>query len=470
MIKAAASFLVVLLCLLPLCGCASLAVMPDGGTGGPAPSASASAVTTPSPKPETTAPTPAPTPTPTPAPQGVLTENEYALFTRVGFSGAGDGSPAVAKWASPIRIQIAGQPGDGDRKALSDLAGKLKGVYGMPDIAFVIDGGNIRIGYLPLKRSAELDASFNGSDPAQVSIRSEGFSPVSAALFVSDELADQQERDSCLAGLLFRCLGLAQDPMNEYAGSALNLNASASGPSSLDWLMLALLYSPEVKPGMSASQAIPVVRSLDPKATIGVSANNPDIGNAGVLAYFNEVGFWWAEGAGDGIASKWASSVKLQIAGTPTAEQQALLDEYVGRLNKIEGFPGFVRVQSGGALVLSYQPAAELKKADAAMTTGESGYIMLTQDRGKITKCTIGVATDFGDKNAARTQFLRLLMKAIGFPYTSDAWPDSILNYSATVQAWSLLDWKMAELLYRADVKPGAKRAAVMKMLGSIIK
>jgi hypothetical protein len=278
-------------------------------------------------------------------------------------------------------------------------------------------------------------------------------------------LAGQDARDGRLAGLILRCLGLGQDPQNEYKDSALNLNGAATCPSSLDWLLLALLYSPEVRPGMHEDEAMPIVRTLDPETGSGVSANSPYIGKTETLAYFNEVGFWWAGDGGDGIASKWASPIKLQVTGSPSAEQQELLSDYIGRLNKIGGFHGFVPVQSGGTLVISYQPSAELKKTYAAMTQDESCYIKLTQGRGKITKCTIGVATDFGDKSAARTQFLRLFMKALGFAYTSDAWPDSILNYNSDVQDWSGLDWKMVELLYRPDVRPGAKRAAVMKML-----
>ena len=56
-------------------------------------------------------------------------------------------------------------------------------------------------------------------------------------------------------------------------------------------------------------------------------------------------------------------------------------------------------------------------------------------------------------------------MRAMGFDHTSVSYPDSVFNYSAPVQDWAALDWTMVELLYRADVKPGEKRAAVMNRL-----
>jgi hypothetical protein len=454
-----------LLCLIPLNGCGE---GPVGAQMGSAPANSVSASAEPS-SAETPEPaeTPAPTLVPTPAPQGVLPEEDYAFFLRVGFAAEADGQLTTAKWAAPIRIQAAGKPGSGDAKALGAFVSRLKGIRGMPEIAFVTEGGNITIGFLPVKQAVEIDASFNDSDTAQLAIQWNGSNPVSARIFLADELTGQQARDSALAGLLLRSLGLGQDGQNEHADSALNANGAGTGPSELDWLMLALLYSPEVQPGLQADAAMPAVRALDLQMVSGLSANSPNISTADVLAYFNEVGFWWSGKASDGIVCKWASPVKLQVEGSPQDSLRQLLDDYIEQLNQVEGFPGLAQAQSGGTLFISFQSSSELKEDYPAMTAEESCYIKLTRSGGKITKCTIGVATDFADEATARTQFLRLLIKAVGFEYTSEAWHDSILNYDSSPQDWSALDWKMVELLYREDVKPGAKRAAVMKMLRS---
>ena len=336
----------------------------------------------------------------------------------------------------------------------------------MPAIEFVTEGGNLTVSFLPLKQAAQADGSFNDTGLAQAHIAWDGCSPASANAFVADELEGRAQRDAAIAGLLFRSLGLLQDLAGEFEGSAPDPLDASSGPSGLDWTMLALLYSPEIAPGLTQACAMAAVRALDPDLSSVASASGGEASPADALSYFNEVGFWWNGGASDGFACKWAVPVRLQVAGSPAPAQRQLLDEYVGKLNRVQGFPGLNEVSSGGALVVDFQPASEIRKVYPGMTAAESCCIAGPgQSGGKISTCTIYVATDFADEAAGRTQFLRLLMKAMGFAFTSEAWPDSILDYSSNVQDWSALDWQMAALLYRPDVKPGAKRAAVMKML-----
>lgn len=441
--KAAALSLVAALCLAGAFGC--------GGTplaGSPSPEAVPTTPAASAESPAVSASAPA-----TPAPQGVFPEEVYALFERAGFSAVSGGEPAIGKWAQPLRIEVVGNPGAEDLKALGGFVEKIKYVGGMPDAYFVTEGGNIAVSYLPLGDAGRADASFTAAETAQAAVHWEGFAPVSAKLFVADELAGQEARDAALSRMLLRALGLMPDP-NE-----------AGAVSDGEWLALALLCDPAVAPGMRKAEAMPVVRALEPW-TGGRSANHPNLKASDILSYFNEVGFWWpGETSSDGIASKWAVPIRLQAVGIPSADEMALLNEYAARLNGIPGFPGIELVQSDGNFVVAYQPVEAIKKMFPGLTEAEACRMSLTQKGGKITKCTIGVSTDFRDLEAARTQFLRLFIRALGFAYTSEAWPDSIMNYEADARDWSALDWKMAELLYRADVKPGAKRAAVMKML-----
>jgi hypothetical protein len=261
-------------------------------------------------------------------------------------------------------------------------------------------------------------------------------------------------------------MGLAESPAGSGIGSALDQGSTAAAPSEEDWLMLSLLYGSGVKAGMAAQEAMPLLWAYDPAQAIAPdSANNPAIGIQAQIEYFNEVGFYWGSSS-SGIVSKWVSPIKLEVSGEPTAEQQELLDSYLERIAAIAGFPGFERVESSGTLVISFQPAAGLKREYPAMAGNESGYFAISRAKGgKIAKCVIGAATDFEDTAAARTQFLRMLMRALGFEHTSVAWPDSVFNYSAHVQDWAALDWRMVEFLYRSDVKPGEKRDAVIKKI-----
>jgi hypothetical protein len=261
-------------------------------------------------------------------------------------------------------------------------------------------------------------------------------------------------------------LSISKNPDWAISGSALDQGSTAAAPSDSDWLMLSLLYGDAAQPGMGRAEAMLAVRAMDPgKAVPPDSANYPGIGKTDQLSYFNEVGFYY-QGSSDGIVSKWSAPIKVQVSGEPTAGQKELLNGYLASIGNVAGFPGIEMVESGGTLLINYQGAAELKREYPQMTAAESCYFYISRAKGgKITKCVIGAANDFTDDAAARNQFLRMLMLAMGFEHTSNSYSDSILNFSSNAQDWAGLDWKMVELLYRADVKPGEKRAAVMKRL-----
>lgn len=460
-----------LLCLVPFAGCDK----PIFGAVTASPTPTAAPVETTAPPVITEEPTAAPTPTPTPepTPMGVLPDNVYDFFGRVGFGAAGD-SPAIAKWVQPIRIQVSGAPNAGDRQALGSIIGKLKGIKGMPEILLVIEGGNIVIGFVPQNEAKKIDAGYNGTDEAQGFVKTDGGAVLSAHILITNGLQEQARRDSSLAFFLFTGLGLMADPRNEPADSILNRSGTAMVPSETDWLMLRLLYGAPVSPGMKPEEAMPFITAYDPGKEYydASSANNPNVSREDMLAYFNDVGFYWPASLHDGIISKWAAPIKLEIKGIPSEQQKPLLDTYIAALNEIGGFPGIEVVQSGGTMVISYQTTPELKKDYPQMSAAESCFINISRGakNGIITKCTIGVATDFVNEDVGRNQLLRLLMKSLGFTNTSGQYPDSIFNHSSKVQDWSSLDWKMVGLLYRTDVKAGDKRAAVMKVLGTVLK
>lgn len=431
--------------------------------------APAAATQTPTASPAHT-PTPAPTPSPTPA--GVLPQEDYAYFERVGFSHEKDGVNVTAKWASSIRIEVTGAPGAGDSQALCALVESLQGIGGMPEIEFVTEGGNVRIAYVPMKSGRQVDQGYNGKDAAQLFLKWSDDAPVSLSILITDELIGQDLRNAALASLLLRGLGLAQDPQGEYADSALNPAMTAPQPSRLDWLMLALLYNPQVKPGAAPAEAMTAVRALEPKNAGGAkSAGSDSFTKDELLGYFNEVGFYYKGTSQSGSVSKWAAPVRLQISGSPTADQKQMLDEYIAALNNVEGFPGIEAVPSGGNFTVSFAARSALKRSYPAMAESEAcGYKLTRGGKGAITKCAIGVDEGFGDAEQARSQLLRILIWSLGVNFTSETWPGSILSLKSNAQDWANLDWQIVALLYRPDVKVGAGRAAVMEMLESSVK
>ena len=468
--KSASTICMLLVCLLLLAGC-DLAAM-GLGTATPDPTVNPAAAPTtaaPTAAPPTEEPTPEPTATPTPEPtvQSPLPSEAYTYFGRVGFGGGVDGSPETVRWTEQISIQVTGKPNAGDRKALYDLVASLRTIAHLPEIVFVTEGGNFVIGFVPKSQGKGVLSEYGGDD-AEGAVQWNG-GVASVRVVIADELTDQNRRSGSLAFFFMRGLGLAEDSDGEHGDSALNRSGTAVAPSQLDMLMLRLLYSNLVKPGMGREEALAAVLAFDPEQPNSApgSAGGPSVSKRDVLDYFNEVGFYWASGANEGVVSKWSAPVKLQVSGSPTDAQKALLDMYIEGIGAFNGFPGFEAVTSGGTLVINYGTAADLKKENPKMTAAEAGYILINRNEktGKITGCQIAIANDYPDEAVGRNQFLRLLMKALGFAHTSLAWTDSIFHNASSTQDWSALDWKMVETLYRADVKAGEKRAAVMKRL-----
>lgn len=458
----------VMLCASALAGCAG------GGANVPA-TAAATQTTEPVAATPTPSPTPEPTsaPTPEPTPHGALPEEDYAYFGLVGFGQVKEGAAVIGKWTAPIRIEVKGTPNALDAQALSGLADALRGVAGMPEIEFVTQGGNACIAYVPKNGGKQIDPGYNGTDDAQFFLKWKDGAPALLNIVITNELISQDMRDAALASLLFRGLGLALDPQGAHADSVLNPAMSVKQPSDLDWLMLALLYSPQVKPGMAKDSAMPAVWAVKAPRADGVkSANSGAFRKSELLSYLNEVGFFYpSENSPNGIVSKWAGPISLQISGTPTGEQRELLESYVASLNKVIGFPGISVVPSGGNFTVNFAVRGTILKGYPKMSAAEACAFKPTRGKdGTITKCAISVDAGFKDAAQARSQLLRLLIWSLGVNFTSGTWPQSILNLGSNAQEWAKLDWQMLGLLYRSDIKPGAGRAAVMAMLEKSVK
>lgn len=448
--KISVLFLALLICLAALSGCGSPTPTAE-------PTAAPTSAPTPPPTPSPTA-TPTPEPTPEPTPTGVYPGDVYGYFERVGFALGGENDAAIAKWTSPIRIQAQGSPTAGDQKALAALIKRLGGIAGLPEISFVTAGGNVLMYFLPKGEAVPSVEGYDGAEDSYFAV-TWGGSP-RALVFISNELAAQAGRDAALASSLYRALGLRQDADRQYPDSVLNPDAGAAQPSERDTLMLKLLYCSELTLGMGKETAMAALPALDP------DAGSTALGPAEKLEYFNEVGFYWPDNARDGIVSKWAEPITLEIKGEPSSAQREALDACIARLNRIAGFPGITEVESDGAMVITFAEREAIMEEFPGMANAEACAWKPTRAKsGVISKCRIGVALDFTDDKQSLSQFLRVLIWSLGLNFTSETLPDSILNLEAAAGAWSEADWAMLETLYRAELEPGVKRAAVMTAL-----
>lgn len=396
-----------------------------------------------------------------------------AYFERVGFCDAGDSGRYTVKWTSPILVEVVGQPNGDDLSTLEMLISQFQQVDGMPSVSFVESGGNVRIGYLPKSRGTEIDTAYNGEDGGHVFIGWDDYNSLTYCnIIIADEMTDQIERDSNLIGFLFRGLGLAEDPNNEYPDSILNFSEIVASPSSLDWMMVMLLYNGLILPGMSPEEAMPVVYEAVPDGAAAATATPADdLTTEAMLAYFNEIGFFRPDETNEGVVLKWGAPITMQVVGAPSEAERQMLNDYVSVLNSIEGFPGITEVSADGAMVIYFQPHSELMAVpDFANMTPDHGsfYWIYWDDAYSIYRCSIAVDTTYADPTALRGLFLNVFYCGLGFLHNeSTAYADSILNPDTWAEDWSSMDWAMAALLYNGAIAPGAAKADVMNMLYS---
>lgn len=266
MVAAMKKLLVFLTLVLMLTGCAAA---PAPTTTAPTPPPTTVPETT---VPETTVPeTTVPETTAVPAPaypmEDVLTWfDEVVLHTEYS---DGIGNPAlVQKWLYPIYCAVEGDPTEEDLRVLEDFFDQLNAVPGFPGIAMAQGFQRVTL-TLSFLGPEEFRESFsevvNGEDAwgaVQFWYYTDTNELHTARIGYRTDI-DQTYRNSILLEEIVNCLGITDSELREdsivYQYSNDNLQLS-----DVDWLILKLLYHPDMEPGMDREQCHAVIEKLYP--------------------------------------------------------------------------------------------------------------------------------------------------------------------------------------------------------------
>lgn len=268
--------LILILIALTLCGCAaSPAESSAPETTIPVTTAVPTTVP-PATVPETTVPptTIAPTTAPTEPlfPDGMALEEVIEWFDEVVLHieySHGSGDPSlVQKWLSPIRCRIHGDPTEEDLRVLEDFFGQLNEVPGFPGIALAAEDEfeNLNLYFYGEEQfREEFSAAVNGEDAwgaAQFWYYTDLNELYEARIGYRTDIP-QLDRSSILLEEIVNCIGLTDTELREdsivYQYSNENLELSDE-----DWLILKLLYHPDIRCGMNAEECHAVIESLYP--------------------------------------------------------------------------------------------------------------------------------------------------------------------------------------------------------------
>lgn len=170
----------------------------------------------------------------------------------------------VQKWTSPIHYCITGETTVQDRHMLQNFAEELNTIPGFPGMYEATDteSANLSIIFCPQAEFADhMGTGFEDMDGA-VTFWYNGSNEIYNATICYRTDIDQYIRNSVLLEEIYNGLGPIQDTQMRTDSI---IYANYSTPQTLtevDWLILKLLYHPNITCGMTAAQCEQVIRDL----------------------------------------------------------------------------------------------------------------------------------------------------------------------------------------------------------------
>lgn len=179
----------------------------------------------------------------------------------------GDGDTTlVQKWTAPIAYRVYGFPTEADLAVLNDLFRQLNQIPGFPGVYTAEVAGNeaLQISFLePDVFRDSFSAVVNGEDAcgaAQFWYYIETNEIHTARIGCRTDIA-QSERNSVLAEEIVNALGISDTLLREDSITYQYSNENTA-LSDVDWMLLKLLYHPQMQCGMQAEQCAEVISRL----------------------------------------------------------------------------------------------------------------------------------------------------------------------------------------------------------------
>ena len=179
--------------------------------------------------------------------------------------GTGDIS-LVQKWLMPIRYRYFGEPTQEDKLVLSNLFEQLNAIPGFPGI-YAAGEGEFENLTISLLESEEFEASFSDVVNGEYAFGAVQFwyytdtNELYTARIGSRINLDQEIRDSVLPEEVINMLGITDTVLRtdsityQYSNENLAL-------SEVDWILLKLLYHPEMQCGLDARNCAAVIKEI----------------------------------------------------------------------------------------------------------------------------------------------------------------------------------------------------------------
>lgn len=186
---------------------------------------------------------------------------EIASATEFGDAEAG----YVRKWRQPIRISITGSPTREDIDTIHNLAGQINSLNLVPHITILDDGekgANCVFIFDSLNNLANKLPGYRADNYAMFFFDEQNHVIERSTIAVTTGMIDQPARNHLIQEEFIQSLGLGNDS-ERYRDSIFQQDWTVvQRPSEMDWLVLEMLYRPELSPGQSIDSAQRALRGL----------------------------------------------------------------------------------------------------------------------------------------------------------------------------------------------------------------
>lgn len=160
----------------------------------------------------------------------------------------------LVRWEQPLRIYVGGQPAAADIRALTDFLTDLAvHVPMMPNATIVTRRAeaNITIFYVPLQEMDKYVTDYVEGNWGMFRVWWLGHQMTRAEIAIATDVTTQQARIHLLKEELVGALGLCNDHDDYHDSILYQPWTTTQELSPVDWLMLNMLYHPDVSPGMT---------------------------------------------------------------------------------------------------------------------------------------------------------------------------------------------------------------------------
>ncbi len=173
------------------------------------------------------------------------------------YPGAGDAQGHLIRWGSSIRVYIEGKPTKKDKETINTMLLNLAlRVPDMPNVTLTTNksASNVQIYFVPMKQLKNYVPGYVEGNWGMFHYNYSNWTIKDAQIGIATDVTDQKSRNHLIQEEFFGALGLLNDHYLYSDSIVYQPWTTVQQPSEVDWLMLNMLYSPLVSPGIEKNE------------------------------------------------------------------------------------------------------------------------------------------------------------------------------------------------------------------------